>query len=289
MKRISVVLFTLALMTFACTWATPTAPPSEASPTPAVEAATPTAVPGNLSPVPATPENGIPVTSPGFSMVVPTGLATGAHTEDVPAFGGTDVPSWEIHPAYSQTTLQDYPLKGRFFEPQIFIFPAGEFAQMSDGAAQAITDLKAVLASPSATPDHMPFLPNFNASQVFYSNSRVLQFQGGTGIRYLTQYDQGFMPINNQELFYTFQGLTQDEKYYVAAILPVNASFLSAEGSPNSPVPPDGIPFDWNNPESMAVYLESIKERLGSTDPNAFTPTLPTLDVLVQSLSVSSP
>ena len=280
MKRISVVLFTLALVTFACTWATPT---------PAVEAATPTAAPGNPSPVPATPENGIPVTSPGFSMAVPTGLATGAHTEDVPASGGTDVPSWEIHPAYSQTTLQDYPLKGRFFEPQIFIFPAGEFAQMSGGAAQAITDLKAVLASPSATPDHMPFLPNFNAAQVFYSNSQVLQFQGGTGIRYLTQYDQGFMPINNQELFYTFQGLTQDEKYYVAAILPVNAALLSADGSPNSPVPPDGVPFDWNNPESMAVYLESIKEKLGSTDPSAFTPALPTLDALVQSISVSLP
>ncbi|MEO8354588.1 MAG: hypothetical protein ABI621_01610 [Chloroflexota bacterium] len=41
---------------------------------------------------------------------------------------------------------------------------------------------------------------------------QVINFQNGRGIRFLTQYAQYPAPINNHELFYHFQGLTNDGK-----------------------------------------------------------------------------
>lgn len=46
----------------------------------------------------------------------------------------------------------------------------------------------------------------------------------GGGIRYLTQFGQAAGLITNPELFYTFQGLTDDGAYYVAAVFPVAQS-----------------------------------------------------------------
>ena len=45
-----------------------------------------------------------------------------------------------------------------------------------------------------------------------HSQVQYLDFKNGTGVRYLTQFDQGILPINNYELVYTYQGLTSDGK-----------------------------------------------------------------------------
>jgi hypothetical protein len=297
LHTIPIALLTLALATLACNLGTTSTPQVNSIPTNTVQATAPAnTVEIPTSPVPATsaaetntPAGGVPFSSSGFSMKIPNGLATGANTEEVPAASGTDLPSWQVQPASLKTSLEDYPLEGKFFEPQIFIYPADEFSQMNDAAGQTITDLKTILASPSSLPDHLPFLPLFNAAQVFTSNAQVLAFQNGTGIRYLTQFDQAPLPVNNTEMFYTFQGLTTDGKYYVSAILPANAAFLSENGNPDSPVPPEGVPFDWNNLDSMPAYVQALKQRLEATEPNGFNPPLPALDALIQSINVISP
>ncbi len=62
----------------------------------------------------------------------------------------------------------------------------------------------------------MPFLPLFNAAQVMHSHVRYLDFKTGQGLRYLTMFSQGIVPINNNELIYTYQGLTSDFNAYLA-------------------------------------------------------------------------
>ena len=76
----------------------------------------------------------------------------------------------------------------------------------------------------------MPFLPLFNAAQVMHTHLQYLDFKNGQGLRYLTEFDQGIIPINNYELIYTYQGLTGDGKYYVAAVLPVNQRVIEIVG-----------------------------------------------------------
>jgi hypothetical protein len=45
-------------------------------------------------------------------------------------------------------------------------------------------------------------------------------------VRYLAVLAQYPAPVNNQDLFYTCQGLTSDGRYFVPIILPVNQSSL---------------------------------------------------------------
>ena len=63
-------------------------------------------------------------------------------------------------------------------------------------------------------------LPLMNAVQQMHTRVEYVQFKGGEGVSYLAQYAQGPVPVNNGELFYTFQGLTDDGEFYVSAILP---------------------------------------------------------------------
>jgi hypothetical protein len=230
----------------------------------------------------------IQVSFTGTTFNIPGGLASGALSEIVPESIGTDLPFWEIHPAYTKFTLQDYPLQGRFFEPQIHVYPVREYAQMNDGAAMIISNLQMLMNSQGTPlPDHLPFLPPFNAEQVLYAQEKSLQFQNGVGMRFLTQYGQAPDPINNHELFYTYQGMTDEGTYYISAILPVSATFLPENGNPDSPLPPDGVPFDWENFNNLGIYLDQARGKLNAADSNTFTPSLSRLDEMLQSLLVT--
>ena len=76
----------------------------------------------------------------------------------------------------------------------------------------------------------MPLLPINNAGQVLHARVHYLDFDNGSGMGYLTQITMGPSRINNQELFYTFQGLTADRAYYVVAFFPVSLASLPATG-----------------------------------------------------------
>lgn len=276
---ISVLLSATLACSLGAATATPTAPPllfPTATPSPPE----PTAIQTVQPPV------GTPVSFGGASLVIPESLASGAATEIVPeSTDATNAAPWDIHPAYTQFTLQDYPLQDKFFQPQIFVYPAEDFAKIHEGAAATISALQTLLANPgNPLPTPLPFLPLFNAAQVFTAQPQVLQFQNGSGLRYLTEFAQYPDTVNNKDLFYTFQGLTSDGKYYVSAVLPVNADFLAADERPDSPVPPDGIPFDQDN---VQQYYAAVVEKINGTAPDAFTPSLSTLDALLQSISVT--
>jgi hypothetical protein len=278
------LLSALLVAMLACSLFTPAAPSpvtvTEPPVTPAMPAPTDTPVP--------TAVNGIPVSFSGTSFVIPDGLGNGAGTEIVPESvpqNGQDLPYFAINPAYVHFTLQGYPLQGKFLDPQLYVYPVQEFSQINEGAAQIISDLQTLLANPSnPLPSQLPFLPLFNAAQMFSAEAQIISFQNGAGVRFLTQYGQAYYPVNNKYLFYTFQGLTSDGKYYVAAILPINAAFLAADENPASPIPQDGIPFNMDQPQQ---YFDAVIQKLNSTDPNTFTPGLPSLDALIQSITVS--
>lgn len=228
---------------------------------------------------------GISVSANGTSFIIPQGLANGATLSALAASLSPDAPYWDIYPAYIEFALDGYVLQNKTHSARIIIYPVSEYAKVNEGAAQIISDLQTLLANPNAqTPQNLPFLPLFNAGQVFHSNEQFIKFQNGVGIRFLTQFAQAPYPANNQDLLYTFQGITSDNAYYVAAILPINIAFLPQDGNPESPLPADGVPFDWNNFENVNAHFELVKQKLNASDPNAFTPSLTSLDALMQSV-----
>src|SRR5690606_24028253 len=64
----------------------------------------------------------------------------------------------------------------------------------------------------------LPMLPAIPASQVFRIQPTLVDFEGGRGVRYLTYYTQAPSPITDRDIFYTFQGVTDDGAYYISAI-----------------------------------------------------------------------
>jgi len=244
--------------------------------------------PTTVQPTPTAAASQTLVSVAGKSFTIPSGVATGARHVPVAGMLDSNLPVWDVFPAHDEFELEGYALANKFFIPKIIVYPKEEFSTVNEGAAQIITDMQNILANQSAPlPEVLPFLPLFNAGQVFHSNAQFLTFQNGSGLRYLTQFSQAPTPVNNHEIFYTFQGITNDGAFYVAAILPVNAAFLVENAEPETTTPADGIPFDWNNFDTLPTYYSTVKQRLNATDANAFTPSLASLDQMIQSLSVT--
>jgi hypothetical protein len=131
-----------------------------------------------------------------------------------------DAPYWEGMPQYRRLTLQGYPVGNHLFKPQVFVYPVADLAKANETAGKAAADLQALLQTRQAG-DQLPLLPLSNATQVLHAQMQTLDFKNGKGFRFLTQFAQGMVAVKNHEWIYTFQGLTSDGKYYVAAILPV--------------------------------------------------------------------
>jgi hypothetical protein len=228
----------------------------------------------------------------GVSVVIPAGVASGAIAESVPAVTDQSGAPWDVAPAYVRLTLQGYILQDKFFQPQIMVYPAAEYAAAGNGAANSIPRLQAILASPSApmTNDVLPRLPYVNAEQAIGAAPKIVAFSTAAWCACVAEYAQYFAPINNHELLYHYEGLTTDGKSYVVATLPINSAFLAAESDPASIVPAGGVPFpgmDNADPEAFSAYYQAVADLLVATPPDAFQPTLTDLDSLIQSMQVS--
>jgi hypothetical protein len=206
-------------------------------------------------------------------------IASGFQTEMVAAVPASDnAPYWEVLPEYTKVTLQGYPISSHIMKPQIFIYPVEELGKVNEGAGQIVVSLQTLLQSPQEI-QNMPFLPLFNAAQVMHVHTQYQDFKNGKGVSYLTQFDQAPLPINNSELIYTYQGLTSDGKYYVAAVLPVNHPSLPADGNVTGNEPPEFT-------NDFPAYLANVVSALNPQAANSFIPDLTQLDAMMSSLEI---
>lgn len=276
------VLFVLVLSGMACGPASPTV-----QPTPTVFIPPPSPLPPTIPPTQPPPT--IPPTEPpvcasvsygGVTLCYDPALASAVTGETVPAESITEAP-WGATPEHIRFSFTGYPLSGTFHEPHIYIYPVADFEAINPNVTQTVANLQQLLAQrPAAPSGTIPFLPIFNAAQLMRAQIAYLDFQNGSGVRFLTQYDQAYIPINSNELFYTFQGLTTDGAYYIAAVLPTAHPSLPADGSN----PPGG---DWeefvNNWDS---YILALVAQLDAAPASTFTPDLSLFDRLMESLLV---
>jgi heat shock protein HspQ len=167
-------------------------------------------------------------------------------------------------------------------EAQIFVYPLAEMARLNPHAQAQIERLQSLLAARgSVSEGDLPLLPYAHAAQVFHAQAQILDSGNIQGLRFISQHSQDPQPIIlNQELFYTFQGFTDDGTYYVAAFFPVTTADL-----------PDTITEEYwaviNDTEaSYATYLAETALVLEQIAPADFTPDLTLLDAVVTSLQV---
>lgn len=176
-------------------------------------------------------------------------LAAQAETQTVPAVPLNDQTLFsESHPAFVQFRFLEYQNGRSFelpvypFEAQVRVFQAADFAGYGDDSPQGFVNQKQNLiallengldparcAKPLGDDPGLPFLPWVNMKQAFCAQPQLIEFAGGKGIRYITYYTQGPNPVLDGQVFYTFQGLTQDGQYYVSALFPVQTGIFPTE------------------------------------------------------------
>jgi hypothetical protein len=220
--------------------------------------------------------------------VIPEGLASGANPQSVPAVGEGSGAPWETAPAHVKVALISYQLQGKFHEAAMYVYPAAEYAEVNPNAAEQINRLQKILAGSTMLIETLPRIPWFNAEPLIAAHIQMIPFQNGKGVRWLTQYAQYLAPINNNELFYHYQGLTSDNEYYVIAVLPVTAPILPESEKPDAAIPAGGVPIPTDIGVNNIYYI-SVTEKLNSSAPDAYTPSLSTLDALIQSILVTTP
>jgi hypothetical protein len=290
MKRLIYALVILSILLFACTISTTgtptvvtaplvaTAPPAITAPPVDTEPPAITAPPvATVSPTMTLPSITTNVTCKELSLYLDPALASGYTCETVPE----NPEGIEVYPQYTNLTLQGYVLSDKFFTPKISVFPLQRYTELlPDFMPGRISNLQALIGG-GVTGDTLPLLPSFNAAQIFHAQYRALPFARGSGIRYLTEYAQYFAPVNNTDLFYTYQGLTSDGKYWVSAILPINNPILPA----NADNPPGDQSWDEFN-TNFTTYISDMINQLNSQTSDSYTPTLAALDALVTSITI---
>ena len=169
--------------------------------------------------------------------------------------------------------------------PQISIFPTSDpsdprFDEEFPTVRQAVTDLDKLLGRRAGSlAEPIPFLPWADERQLFVGRKKLLRFRDGRGVVFLTQYDQEQSPINNEFLVYTFQGLTDDNAWYVSAVFPVAAPGMPASGRGDHAA------------EFRAGYDDYVKrttEKLNRLPAKKFIPDLALLEEIIRSLKVGS-
>jgi hypothetical protein len=303
LKKVFLFISLFIVMSLACDLSVTVAPPTSPAPLPTnaviptVEI--PTQIPASptLAPNPTATAlgpsfEGVEVTVDPLSIVLPSGLASGARGLQFPRAEGEEVPPWEVTPGHIQLKLEGYLLPGKFHQPQIYVYPALEYAEIYPPAFESIRRLDNILYTPSGPwlkADQLPVIPFFNAAQIFASNAQVIAFQNGQGVRFLTEYAQSAASVNNHDLFYHFQGVSRDGAYYIIAILPITAPVLAETSDAGAPLPAGGVPYPYlADPNAdMQAYYASITEVLTATPPESFFPTIGQLDALIQSMRIT--
>jgi hypothetical protein len=156
-----------------------------------------------------------------------------------------------------------------------------DFAKAYPSLNIAAVDLQKILRERPEKFEHrgdVPDIPANNAGPSILSRFQYLGFRSGSGILFLTQYSQEMEPnpVNNEELTLSFQGITKDGRYYLAARLAITHPSL-----------PRGIDFtDDTERDRQYNYLRKAEKELEGLSEESFRPSLKSLKALLSSIYV---
>lgn len=217
----------------------------------------------------------------GVRLRLEPGVTTQIIPEVVPAYTDLQGAPWDVAPEHTVLHLVGYPLYPEaMHKPRLIIYPIDEYLALRPELGTIVTELRQLLDQrPAEVPADktLPFLPPFNAGQVFHTALRYVDFGNGRGLRYLTQYAQAIYPVTSKYLFYTYQGISNDGRFYVAAILPVAHPILPDESTYTID---DAFMNNFNN------YLAGVARDLAAQPPESFSPSLSALDAMLATLSM---
>ena len=186
---------------------------------------------------------------------------------------------------------EDLPEQGGVFRDhsQLLIYPVEAYLDVYreaevDEVSQRIETLQALLQDrPDQIDGEIPVLPGFgDAQQDLATRIKYLDFAGGSGVRFLTHYGVGAVPVTDHSTFYTFQGLTDDGNYYIAYYHPASTKLLPGDFEAIGELIEDEDAFA----ENFETYLQELNDQLEAAEAAEFTPDLTKLDAMLESLQI---
>lgn len=174
-------------------------------------------------------------------------------------------------------------------EPRLYVIPVENMQSFPGGAygAETFSSLQQILSTqPADISGSMPILPyniTSNNGEEFHSNLRYLNFQNGSGVRFVAEFSQVAVPLGKWTS-YIFQGITSDGQNFVSLVMPVNTTALDEYNAPYANI------ADQTAYEQFSANYESYKlgalAILESAPDASFTTDLSKLDALIESLLV---
>jgi len=228
-SKLALVAVTLPLMAFLCNSPlsqeqeieslAPTEaiapPPTAAETQPATPSSEPTAHASPTIPLPA-PAGAASINQSGITLFYDPNLILDITGDTIPA-APEPGPFQEAHPDY--VTFSFILDSGA-----LSVVRVQDYAAMSDSAEEELERLKEMIAArPSQVQECIPQPPlsafyTTCSHQQFDANIAYVNFQNGSGVRFVTVYAiQDAVPVSNEHLAYVFQGFTDDGRYYVSA------------------------------------------------------------------------
>jgi len=197
--------------------------------------------------------------------------------ESIPASSGSEMYDM-AHPAYVHFNLY-------MEQAQVYVVPVQEYKTAADFAPDIIADLHRLNDDINIFRDCVPELPlneffHVCDHQQFNSNLAKVEFQNGTGIRFVSVYGvQDMAPVENEHLVYVFQGFTNDGKYYIKAIVRLSHSQLPKIGDIPAEV------YAAADASIVEQYFDGFEQMLNQNEAD-FSPTLDWIDTFLGSLRV---
>ncbi len=201
------------------------------------------------------------------------------------AYDNTMPPSGQGESKHFTWTLGDATEPGSV-TGYVSVYPVEAYRAIWDVAGDpfvndALAQLETLLSEQPAEPaPPMPVLPQLPATNDFAAQVAYLDLPGGgSGVRFIGRFVQDVSPIENFQLRYVFQGLTDDGQTLIVASIPVTTTALLAE--PQSMSGDEYNNFAANY-ESYLAETTATFNALAATD---FTPDLTVLDAILQSVT----
>lgn len=191
-----------------------------------------------------------------------------------------DMPPWEVNPDMIEVTFIGYPVDNLYHDPQVFVYPIDDFVALDPLVQGAVDELIILLETQPQYTDGIPHFPIYNAAQMMRAKITYFDFRNGRGMRYITQYSQGIVPVSNDTAIYAFIGITDDGQYLMTATFPVEHPLFYPDSMTE---PAEG----WEIfAQELETYLENMELDLASETPDSFTPSLKSLDEMMASFLI---
>lgn len=170
-------------------------------------------------------------------------------------------------------------------QAQVYVVPVQEYEKVLDIAPGIIADINRLTDNIDNFSDCAPELPlgtffHVCDHQQFNSNLSGLDFANGSGFRFVSVYGiQDMVPVDDENLVYVFQGITDDGKYYIKAVVRLLHAQLPEVGE----IPPNVYAAE--DIATVQQYFQGFEQLLNQNEAD-FSPKLDWIDAFLHSLRV---